>query len=196
MNFRQLKGKDTRPNAPVANGYSTRYSEIIKLFCQDLMKALSFFVAVIFAASWCSAKDVAWTHVAEEGEDATSTHYYFYESNSESVQRIRWVWNGGAQNAPTVTEYILGSGKITIRQLVGKRESVGALTAGKEADLELKEEYSITAKDSSQMLIPPPPDKSLTDKHRTDLKNLIDLLAKERKPCPEKAEQGADGNPH
>jgi hypothetical protein len=156
------------------------------------MKALSFFITVIFAASWCSAKDIAWTHVAEEGEDATSTHYYF----GESVQRIRWVWNGGAQNAPTVTEYILDSGQITIRQLVGKRESAGALTAGKDADLELKEEYSITAKDSSQMLIPPPPDKSLTDKQRTDLKNLIDLLAKERKPCPKKAEQSADGPPH
>jgi hypothetical protein len=33
LNFRQLKEKDTRPNAPVASGYSTRYSEIIKLFC-------------------------------------------------------------------------------------------------------------------------------------------------------------------
>lgn len=160
------------------------------------MKSRSLFVAVIFAASWCSAKDIVWTHVAEEGEDATSTHYYFYQSNGDSVQRIRWVWNGGAQNAPTITEYILDSGKITIRQLLGKRDSVGALIAGKEAILELKEEYSITAKDSSQMLIPPPPDKSLTDKQRTDLKNLTDLLAKERKPCAKRAEQGADGNPH
>jgi hypothetical protein len=29
LNFRQLKEKDTRPNAPFADGYSTRYSEII-----------------------------------------------------------------------------------------------------------------------------------------------------------------------
>lgn len=151
------------------------------------MKALSLFVAVIFAASWCSAKDIAWTHVAEEGEDATSTHYYFYQSNGDSMQRIRWVWNGGAQNAPTVTEYILDSGEITIRQLVGKRDSVGALIAGKESELELKEEYSITSKDSSQKLIPQPPNKSLTDKQRTDLENLINLLAKERKPCTKKA---------
>lgn len=160
------------------------------------MKALSIIVAVALAASWCSAKDIAWTHVAEEGEDATSTHYYFYQSNGDSVKRIRWVWNGGAQNAPTVTEYILGSGKITIRQLVGKRESVGALIAGKEATLELKGEYSIIAKDTSRMLVPPPPDKSLTDKQRIDLNNIIDLLAKDRKPCAMKAEQGADGKPH
>lgn len=153
-------------------------------------------ISAAFAVSCCSAKDIAWTHMSEEGEDATSTHYYFYQSNGDSVERIRWVWNGGAQNAPTVMEYILDSGKITIRRLVGKRESVSALIAGKEAPLELKEEYSITTKDSSQMLVPPPPDKSLTDKQRTDLYNIINLLAKERKPCSKKAEQGADGNPH
>lgn len=159
------------------------------------MKTRSIIVAVALAASWCSAKEIAWTHTAEEGEDASSTHCYFYLSSGESVERIRWVWNGGAQNAPTVTEYILGSGKITIRHLEGKRESVEALIAGKEAPLELKEEYSITTSDSSQMLVPPPPEKSLTAKQRMDLKNLIDLLAKERKPCAKKAEQGADGNP-
>ena len=158
------------------------------------MKALSVIIAVVFTAFSCTAKDIEWTHTAEAGEDATSTHYYFYQSNGDSVQRIRWVWNGGAQNAPTVTEYILDSGMITVRQLVGKRESVGILIAGKEAKLELKEEYSLAAKDSSQMLVPPPPDKTLTDKQRIDLKNLIDLLAKERKPRSKKAEQGGGGN--
>ena len=29
LNLRQLEEKNTRPNAPFANGYSTRYSEII-----------------------------------------------------------------------------------------------------------------------------------------------------------------------
>jgi hypothetical protein len=31
LNFRQLEEKDTRPNAPFAEGYSTRYSEIINV---------------------------------------------------------------------------------------------------------------------------------------------------------------------
>lgn len=146
------------------------------------MKAFAIFLVVIAAVSSCSAKDIEWTHTAEEGEDATSTHYYFYQSNGDSVQHVRWVWNGGAQNAPTVTEYLLGAGKITIRHLVGKRESVEELIAGREAELELKSEYSITVKDTSQMLIPPAPDKSLTDIQRIDLKNIIDLLAKDRKP--------------
>ena len=65
---------------------------------------------------------------------------------------------------------------------MGNRQSVGILIAGKEAKLELKEEYSLTAMDSSQMLVPPPPGKSLTDKQRIDLKNIISLLARERKP--------------
>ncbi|MBN8459938.1 MAG: hypothetical protein J0M04_19085 [Verrucomicrobia bacterium] len=159
------------------------------------MKSIAIVATVILAALSCSAKDIAWTYVAEEGEDATSFHYYFYLSDGSSIERIRWVWNGGAQNAPTVTEYILDSGRITIRELVGKRESVGALCAGKEADLELKEEYSILAADTSHMLIPPQPDQSLTARQRIDLKNIIDLLAKERKPFTKQAEQAAAGQP-
>jgi hypothetical protein len=38
LNFRQLKEKDARPNAPFADGYSTRYSEIITLFCNKMNK--------------------------------------------------------------------------------------------------------------------------------------------------------------
>jgi len=56
------------------------------------MKTLSIIVAVALAGSWCSAKDIAWTHFAEEGEDATSTHCCFYQSNGDSVERIGWVW--------------------------------------------------------------------------------------------------------
>jgi hypothetical protein len=29
LNFRKLRKKDTRPNSPIANEYSTRYDEII-----------------------------------------------------------------------------------------------------------------------------------------------------------------------
>ena len=36
LNFRQLEEKYTRPNAPFADGYSTRYSEIIKLFARRM----------------------------------------------------------------------------------------------------------------------------------------------------------------
>ena len=36
MNFKQLEGKDTRPNAPFAAGYSTRYSETINCSAKNM----------------------------------------------------------------------------------------------------------------------------------------------------------------
>ena len=92
------------------------------------------------------------------------------------------MWNGGAQNPPTVTEYLLGSGKITVRHLVGKRADIPDLVAGRDSKLAIKDEYSIITKSTAEMLLPSPPATSLSDTQRIDLKNLIDLLAKERKP--------------
>ena len=87
--------------------------------------------------------DVAWTHQAEEGEDATSHSYCFYQSNGESVERVRSVWNGGAQNPPTVTEYIFESGGIRIRHLKGNRAQVDDLVKGRECKLEMERDYII-----------------------------------------------------
>lgn len=158
------------------------------------MKTLTTSVAALICLSITAFAEHDWSHHAEEGEDATSAHYYFYESNGDAIQRVRWVWNGGAQNAPTVTEYLLGSGKIIVRHLVGKRDDIAALVVGGDAKLELKKEYSISAKSSAEMLIPDPPAKSLSDVQRVDLKNLIDLLAKERKPYKPEAQQDAPSN--
>jgi hypothetical protein len=127
------------------------------------MKTLTTSLAALICFSFTAFAGHAWSHHAEEGEDATSTHYYFYESNGASIQRVRGVWNGGAQNPPTVTEYLLGSGKITVRHLGGKRDDLAALVVGSDAQLELKREYSIAAKSSAEMLIPESPAKSLSD---------------------------------
>ena len=153
------------------------------------MKTLLTAIVALIVFVGSAIAESKWTHKTEEGEDATSTHYYFFKSNGDSVEQVRWVWNGGAQNPPTVTDYFLGSGRITVRHLVGKREDIADLTLGREADLELKEEYSISAKSTAEMLIPDPPAKSLSDTQRVDLKNLIDLLAKERKPYKTGAQQ-------
>ena len=159
------------------------------------MKTLITSIAALFFLSFAAFAGQHWSYYSEEGEDATSSHYYFYESNGESIQRVRWVWNGGAQNAPTVTEYLFGSGKITIRHLIGKRDDIAVLIVGGDAKLELKKEYSIAAKSSVEMLIPESPAKLLSDVQRVDLKNLIDLLAKERKPYkPKDAQQAAPSN--
>jgi hypothetical protein len=159
------------------------------------MKTLLTEIVALIAFVGSAIGESEWTHKTEEGEDATSTHYYYFKSNGDSVEQVRWVWNGGAQNLPTVTDYFLGSGRITVRHLVGKREDITDLILGREADLELKEEYSITAKSTGEMLIPDPPEKSLSDTQRVDLKNLIDLLAKERKPFKTRAQQDEASKP-
>ena len=159
------------------------------------MKTLTTSIALFMSLAVAVFAGTGWTYQADEGEDATSTHYYFYAANGDSIQRVRWVWNGGAQNPPTVTEYLLGSGKIIIRHLVGKRDDVATLVTGGDAELELKQEYSIAAKSTAEMVVPALPAKSLSDTQRIDLKNLSDLLAKERKPYKNKAQQVATPNP-
>ena len=121
--------------------------------------------------------DTKWTHQIEQGEDATSTHFYFYHVSGQSVDLVRWVWNGGAQNNPTVTEYRILAGKITIRHLVGKRESIPDLIAGRDAKLSLTHEHSITAKNIENLFLSATFKKPLTKMQKTDLKNLKDLLA-------------------
>ncbi len=148
-----------------------------------MMKSLLPLMSLLLLVTLSKAEDVKWTHRAEEGEDATSTHYYFFLTEGDEVTRVRWVWNGGAQNKPEVTEFLLNEGgKITIRTSVADRTHVEALVAGKEAPLTKKRDYSIITADTSRMLIPPPPDKTLTDEQRIDIYNLISLLAKARKP--------------
>ena len=55
-----------------------------------------------------TAKDVA-IRVAQMSEDATSTSYFFsYQiKGNQSVDKIRILWNGGAQNPPTTKDYYL-----------------------------------------------------------------------------------------
>ncbi len=146
------------------------------------MKAALFLFTVLMFILAPKIALAQWTHYAEEGEDATSTHYYFFETNKGSVQRVRWVWNGGAQNLPTVTDYVLEKQKLTVRHSVGKRQDLKKLIAGRDAALDTKTEYSIMVKSSGRMLIPAPSNKPPTDAQRTDINNLNDLLTMERRP--------------
>ena len=126
--------------------------------------------------------DIAWTHKITEGEDATSTSYYFYQSNGDSVERVWSVWNGGAQNPPEVTDYKFEGGGIRIRHLKGTREKVRDLVNGRECKLEVVSEYVLKNGSSDAILVPAGSDEPLSDAQRSDLSNLIYLLAKDRKP--------------
>lgn len=149
------------------------------------MKSLCLLAAFVGSVMSCGAEEVKWTHWAEEGEDATSSHHYYFQSNGEGIERVRWVWNGGAQNEPSITEYVIDGGKITVRTLTAKRSHLKALVAGKDAPMSTKTEYAITTADTSKMLLQTS-GKALTPGQRTDLYNLISLLARERKPMSAK----------
>lgn len=136
-----------------------------------------------------------WRYQAEVGEDATSSHYYFYKSNGESISHVRSVWNGGAQNPPRVVDYFIDGSTIVIRHSTGTRSDVAELTSGREPDLTLVNEYKVRGEHAGAMLLPPDPDKLLTATQRLDLANLIYLLAMERKPYKTKAQQGGAGQP-
>jgi len=134
-----------------------------------------------------------WTHSIEEGEDATSTHHYFWFSNGSTVEKIRWVHYGGAGRA-TVIDYVLGTGFIRIKKMTSDRGSIPDLAAGRDAKFETTTDYTLTCKDSGHMLLLPDPNKRLSASQRLDLWNLIWLLSREDKqPINKSAEQDVGG---
>lgn len=149
------------------------------------MKSICLSVSIFMLALSVHAQDIKWTHWAEEGEDASSSNHYYYQSNGESVERVRWVWNGGAGNEPSITDFVIEGDKITIRTLAAKRAHLKALVAGKDVPMTVRKEYSIMAADTSKMLLQTS-GKSLAPEQRADLHNLITLLARERKPMSAK----------
>jgi hypothetical protein len=142
------------------------------------MKSILSSLLIGFSALTCLAENIKWTHQQIDHEDATSTHYYLFKSNGHSIDRVRVIWNGGAQNPPSVTDYLLEDGDIKTRRYVGKREALAAIFAGKDESLEIKNGYVLIG----HLLRPSRPSTTLTDEQRTDLSNLIDLLAREKEP--------------
>lgn len=122
-----------------------------------------------------------WTHHAYEGEDATSGHDYFYAEANGKVERVRWVWNGGAQDDPTVTDFLITADRITIREFVGKRSALANLLAGGDEGLVLKGEFHVeTAGKSLTDLLKET--SGLPEERRIDLENLAGILDLDREP--------------
>jgi hypothetical protein len=124
-------------------------------------------------------------YLLEEGEDATSTHYYFLYCVAGSVERVRWLWNGGAQNNPTVTEYVMKGGAVRVTHLTGERDLLPDLLEGKEPALKTVSSYVLGPEkgyDKEDQILAPggKADQALTAQQRVDLQNLMDILAKER----------------
>lgn len=149
------------------------------------MKILSQFMMVLFlqTVGWADsnrpAPETKWTHSWSEGEDATSTFYYFMEVRG-TVKKVRMMWNGGAQNRPTVTNYYLDSGVIRIVCLDAERKHLPELILGRDTGLEVLKEFKILKRSSAEMLVPPAPRKTLNKEERILLGNLISLLVEDR----------------
>ncbi len=131
------------------------------------------------------APDTKWTHSWSEGEDATSSFYYFFEAKG-GVKKIRILWNGGAQNRPTVEDYIFESGVIRIISQEAARESIPDLIKGKNTGLKVLSKTKILRYSSDKMLVPEPPRKALNKKERILLDNVLDLLLLDRSPYKQK----------
>lgn len=134
---------------------------------------------LVWADSNRPAPETKWTHSWAEGEDATSTFYYFMEVRG-TVKKVRMMWNGGAQQKPTVTNYYLESGVIRIVQFEAERKHVLELIEGRDTGLEKLKEFKILQRSSAEMLVPPAPRKTLNKEERILLGNLLSLLAEDR----------------
>ena len=141
---------------------------------------LSICTDLLYADSNITAHDTKWTHSWSEGEDASSTFYYFIEAR-DRVVRVRMLWNGGAQNKPTLTDWFLdSSSSIRVVKGNGERSEIAELIQGKDTTLKITSDYKLARDDQGVMLVPSTPDKSLTEEQRADLTNLITLLSANR----------------
>jgi hypothetical protein len=155
---------------------------------------LSIYTDLLYADSNITAPETKWTHSWSQGEDATSTFYYFIEV-SDQVVRVRMLWNGGAQNKPTLTDWFLdSSSSIRVVKKNGERSGIAELIQGKDTTLKITSEYKLARDEKGMMLVPSTPDKSLTEEQRVDLTNLISLLSENRDLYKQKAQQSGTSN--
>lgn len=143
------------------------------------MKAFFLILALILSSlhTWAGKPNY---HLCE-GEDASSGHHYFLYANEETIEKIRWLWNGGAQNKPIVTEFILTGSTIRITKMTGDRALLPALEAGEEPEMVITSTYTLALGSSDRMLVPMKGNKVLSETQRIDIGNLISILAKNRR---------------
>jgi hypothetical protein len=122
------------------------------------------------------------------GEDATSTHYYFFYSlaGADTLSKVRLLWNGGAQNKPSVTDYYLDGSSILVIERSASRESLPILLTGEDTPFQFVSErrFRSVAEDT---LLGVGESGRLTKEERLALSNLIHALSLIRKPLPTKA---------
>ena len=120
---------------------------------------------------------------ATVGEDATSTHYYFFYSlpGADTLAKVRLLWNGGAGNKPSITDYYLDGSSIFIVERSVERQSLPELLKGQDARFETVRERRIKSVAEDTLIGAAEPGR-LSKDERIALSNLIHALSLNRKP--------------
>lgn len=117
---------------------------------------------------------------AIEGEDATSASYYFFYRlpGDDRLAKVRMLWNGGAQNNPTITDYYLDGSSIFVVERSAERGDLPVLIKGKDAAFTTLREYAIKGLGDDSATLEP----AACKEERTTLSNLVFILSMTRKP--------------
>jgi hypothetical protein len=118
---------------------------------------------------------------ATEGEDATSAFYYFFYRlpEAEALTKVRMLWNGGAQNKPSITDYYLEGDAVQVVERSAERSDLPALLKGQDAPSQILKDYVVKFVSDDSRLTEP---SGLTRGEHMLLGNLISALAMTRKP--------------
>ena len=121
-------------------------------------------------------------HSLREGEEPGLTHYYFYykAANTEGgIVRVRWVIDSDLRNNSKVTDFIIGSGAITVKKFIGNEAARKLLIQGKDTKESKASEHIITTTFSEAKSKPSSEREPLSiAKQRGYLGILIDLLSR------------------
>ena len=119
------------------------------------------------------------------GEDATSTHYYFFYSlpEADSLAKVRLLWNGGAQNKPSITDYYLDGSSILIIERSAERQQLATLIKGHDVPFQVVSERRIKSVNEETLIGSAEPGR-LSKQERIALSNLIHALSLNRRPIP------------
>lgn len=116
-----------------------------------------------------------------EGEDATSATYYFFYKlpDEDTVAKVRVLWNGGAQNKPTITDHYLDGSSVHVVERSAERSDLAALLKGRDAPFQILKEYAVKFVSDDSGLAEP---SGLTKMEHMVLGNLVSALSMTRKP--------------
>lgn len=120
---------------------------------------------------------------ASEGEDATSATYYFFYKlpDDDTLGKVRMLWNGGAQNKPSITDYYLDGTSVQVVERSAERSDLKTLVKGQDTPSQILKEYAVKFVSDDSRLAEP---SGLTRQEHMVLGNLISALCMTRKPVP------------